>query len=123
MPRTIFARPPGGATGMFRKRYAVRQKLQLLEEANRLRRSENLSSRGAAAKMGIPHSILIKWRKDRHRLTASLGKKKAICGGPLWLLDCIREDLLQWIFACHEQGIAVMMSHIVYKASLILRTR
>ncbi len=45
---------------MVRRRYAVCQKLQLLEEANRLRRSENLSIWGAAAKMGIPHSILVK---------------------------------------------------------------
>ncbi len=122
MPRTILAWPPGGATGVVRKRYAVHQKLQLLEEANRLRRLENLSIRGAAAKMGIHHTILVRWRKDRHRLTASLGKRKAICGGPVGQLDCIQEDLLQWIFACREQGIAVPMSHIVYKASLILRT-
>jgi hypothetical protein len=73
--------------------------------------------------MGIPHSILVKWKKDRHRLTASLGKKNPICEGPVGQLDCIREDLLQWIFACREQGIAVTMSHIVYKASSILRTR
>jgi hypothetical protein len=84
---------------------------------------ENLSLRGAAAAMGIPHTILIRWRKDRHRLTVSLGKKKAICGGPVGQLDCIREDLLQWIFARREQGIAVTMSHIVYKASSILRTQ
>ena len=67
MPRTFLARPPGGATGMVRKRYAVRQKLQLLEEVSRLRQSENLSVRGAAAKMGIPHSTLVGWRNDRHR--------------------------------------------------------
>jgi hypothetical protein len=36
MPRTIIARPPGGASGKSRRRYAVRQKLQLLEECNRL---------------------------------------------------------------------------------------
>jgi hypothetical protein len=120
MPRTILARPPGGATGRVRKRYAVRQKLQLLEECNRLRRVENLSLRGAAAAMGIPHTILIRWKKAHPRLTASLGRKKAICGGPVEQLDCIREDLLQWIFAQREQGIAVTMSHIMYKASSIL---
>jgi hypothetical protein len=122
MPCSILARPPGGATGMVCKRYAVRQKLQLLEEANRLRRLENLSIRGAAAKVGIPHSILVKWKKDCHHLTVSLGKKNAICEGPVGQLDCIQEDLLQWTFACREQGIAVRMSHIVYKASSILRT-
>jgi hypothetical protein len=121
MPHTILARLPGGATGRVRKQYAVRQKLQLLEECNRLRQVENLSLRGAAAAMGIPHTILVRWKKAHPRLTASLGRKKAISKGPIGQLDCIREDLLQWIFSCHEQGIAVRMSHVVYKASSILR--
>ena len=44
-----------------------------------------------------------------------------ICEGPIGQLNCIREELLQWIFACREPGIAVTMPHIVYKASSILR--
>ena len=82
MPRTILVRPPGGATGRVRRRYAVRQKLQLLEECNRLRRVENLSLRGAAAAMSIPHTVLVRWTKARPRLIASLGRMKAICEGP-----------------------------------------
>ena len=121
MPRTIFVRPPGGATGRVRRQYAVCQKLQLLEECNRLRRVENLSLRGAAAAMCIPHTVLVRWTKARPRLIASLGKQKAICEGPVGQLDCIREELLQWIFARHEQGIAVTMPHVVYKSSSILR--
>ena len=77
MPRTILVRPPGGSTGRVRRRYAVRQKLQLLEECNRLRRLENLSLRGNATVMSIPHTILI----------ASLGRQKAICKGPVRQLD------------------------------------
>jgi hypothetical protein len=50
MPRTILARPPGGATVRVRKRYAIRQKLQLLEECNRFRRVENLSRAGEEGK-------------------------------------------------------------------------
>jgi hypothetical protein len=122
MPRTILVRPPGGATGRVRRRYAVRQKLQLLEECNKLRREENFSLRGAAAAMSIPHTVLVRWTKARPRLIASLGgRKKAICEGPVGQLDCIREELLQWIFARREQGIAVTMPHVVYKASSILR--
>jgi hypothetical protein len=70
MPRTILVRPPGGATGRVRRWYAVRQKLQLLEECNRLRRVENLSLRGAAAAMSNPHTILVRWTKARPRLIA-----------------------------------------------------
>ena len=121
MPRTILVRPPGGATGRVRRRYAVRQKLQLLEECNRLRRVENLSLRGAAAAMSIPHTVLVRWTKVRPRLIASLGRMKAICEGPVGQLDCIREELLQWIFARREQGIAVTMPPVMYNAFSILR--
>ena len=120
MPRTIIARPPGGASGKVRKRYAIRQKLKLLEECSRLRRSMNLTLRGAALEIGISPCLLVRWTNQRHRYEASLGKKKAICAGPVGQLDSIKEELLQWIFARREQGIAVTMSHVVYKATSIL---
>jgi hypothetical protein len=121
MPCTILVRPPGGAIGRVRRQYAVHQKLQLLEECNRLQRVENLSLRGAAAAMIIPHTILFRWTKACPRLISSIGRMKAICEGPMGKLDCIREELLQWIFARHEQGIAVTMPRVVYKSSSILR--
>ena len=119
MPRTILVRP-GGA----RKRYSVRQKLQILKECSRLRREDNLSLRGAAALVGIAHSLLVKWTKDVPRLTAYRRErdkgKKSINDGPTGQLDCIKDDLLLWIFARRKQGIAVTKSHIVYKASAML---
>jgi hypothetical protein len=121
MPHTILVRPPGGATGRVRRRYATREKLKLLEECNRLCQVENLSLRGAAAAMCIPHTVLVRWTKARPRLISSLGRMKAICEGPVGQLDCIRVELLQWIFARREQGIAVTMPHAVYKASSILQ--
>ena len=120
MPRTILTRPPGGASGKVRKRYAVHQKLQLLEECSRLQRSAKHSVRSAAAAMGVSHVLLVKWYQDRPRFEASLGKSKSICDGPTGQLDCIKEELLQWIFSRREQGIAVTMSHVVYKATSIL---
>jgi hypothetical protein len=99
MPRTILTRPPGGASGKVRKRYAVRQKLQLLEECSRLQRSAKHSVRSAASAMGVSHALLVRWYQDRPRIEASLGKSKAICDGPTGQLDCIKEELLQWIFA------------------------
>ncbi len=83
VPCTILARSPGGATGRVHKRYAICQKLQLLEECNRIQRVENLSLRVAAAAMGIPHTIFVRWYKACPRLVDSLGKKKAICKGPV----------------------------------------
>ncbi len=46
------------------KRYAVVQKLSLLEEAYRLRQDSNLSLRGAAAELGVCHTLLMRWTKD-----------------------------------------------------------
>ncbi len=61
MPRTILTRPPGGASGKVRKRYAVRQKLQLLEECSCLQRLAKHSVRSAAAAMGVSHALLVRW--------------------------------------------------------------
>jgi hypothetical protein len=50
---------------------------------------ENLSLRGTAAAMSIPHphTILVRWTKAHPRLIASLGRQKAICEGPIGQLD------------------------------------
>ena len=63
---------------------------------------------------------LVRWYQKRPKFEASLGKSKAICKGPEGQLHCIKEQLLQWNFARQEQGIAVTMSHVVYKATSIL---
>ena len=120
MPRTIIARPPGGASGNVCRRYSVRQKLQLLEECNRLQWLWNHSIRSAAVEMGISPCLLVRWYQEHPQFEASLGKSKAICEGPEGQLHRIKEQLLQWIFARQEQGIAVTMSHVVYKATSIL---
>jgi hypothetical protein len=120
MPRTIIARPPGGASGKVRRRYAVHQKLQILAECSRLQQTMKHSIRSAAVELGVSHDMLVRWYRDRPRFEASLGKSKSICDGPTGQLDCIKEELLQWIFSRREQGIAVTMSHVVYKATSIL---
>ena len=47
MPRSILLRPLGGLTGKTRKRYALFQKIMLVEESDRLRVEQNLSIRRA----------------------------------------------------------------------------
>ena len=71
--------------------------------------------------MSTPHTVLVRWTKAHPRLIASLGRQKAICKGPAGQLDCIRKELLQWIFAHLEQGIAMTIPHVVYKAFSTLR--
>ena len=60
--------------------------------------------------------------QKRPKFEASLGKSNALCEGPKGQLHRIKEQLLQlqWIFARQKQGITVMMSHVLYKATLIL---
>jgi hypothetical protein len=99
MPRTIIARPQGGASGKVRRSYVVHQKLQILAECSRLQQTMNLSIRSAAVELGVSHDMLVRWSRDRPRFEASLGKSKAICNGPTGQLDCIKEELLQWIFS------------------------
>jgi hypothetical protein len=52
MPRSILLQPPGGASGKVRTRYALIEKLTLLDESNRLQRDCNLSLRQAAEVIG-----------------------------------------------------------------------
>ena len=80
----------------------------------------NLSIRSAAVEMGISPCLLVRWYQKRPKFEASLGKSKAICKGPEGQLHHIKDEILQWIFARREQGIAVTMSHVVYKATSIL---
>ncbi len=80
----------------------------------------NLTLSGAALEKGLSPCLLVRWTNPRHLYEASLGKKKAICDGPIGQLDSIKEELLQWIFARREQGIAMTMCRVVYKVMSVL---
>jgi hypothetical protein len=121
MPRTILTRPPGGATGKVRKRYAVVQKLCLLEEAYCPRQESNLSLHGTAAVLGMRHSLLMKWTKDlAHLQSTPWSKKQSILDGPNGQLHPIEHELLMIIFSQREQGINVKHTLVRLKASLML---
>ena len=68
MPRSLLVRPKGGATGKVRRRYAVIEKIMLLEEYGRLQSERNLSLNAAAVELGVNKCLLSKWRKDIARL-------------------------------------------------------
>jgi hypothetical protein len=127
MPRSLLLRPPGGATGKVCKRYAILQKILLVEESNRLRQECNFSLREAGEELGAPFSVLSRWTKDIKNLCASsranrkAGHRKAILDGPEGQLASIEEELLQWVFARREQGINVKHTLILFKALALLR--
>jgi hypothetical protein len=83
MPWTILTCLPGGALGKVCKRYAVVQKLCLLKEAYHLCQEGNLSLCGAAAELGVRHSLLVKWTKElAHLQSTPRSKKWSIFDGP-----------------------------------------
>ena len=59
MPRTLLIRPRGGAMGKVRKRYAIIEKIMLLNEVERIHWEGNLSLRGVAAEIGVHLNLLV----------------------------------------------------------------
>jgi hypothetical protein len=72
MPRSLLLCPPGGATQKVRKRYALIQKILLLEESNRLRRECNFSLCRAGEVLGVPFPLLSKWGKKVATIHATI---------------------------------------------------
>ena len=110
MPRSLLLRPPGGATGKVRKRYALIQKIMLLEESNRLHLEHNFSIHQAGEVLGVPFPLLSKWDKEVDRICAGIKaqrqvkKRKALVDGPVGQLASVKEELLQFVFEKREQG-------------------
>jgi hypothetical protein len=117
MSQTILLHPKGGSTGVVCKCYVHLHKIKLMEECMWLRPVHILSLCGAARALGIPHSLLIKWKATLLALQAAHGKScHSIDKGHTSQLDSVKEELIEWIFARWEQGIAVMKSQVVFKA-------
>ena len=99
MPRSLLLRPLGGLTGKTRKRYALFQKIMLVEESNRLRVEQNFSIRRAGEVLGVPFPLLSKWGKEVARLRAAIQaqrracNRKALIDGPASQLESIEDEL------------------------------
>ena len=125
MPRTAVARRPGGDSGVTRKCYTVRQKLNILEECSRLQRELNLSAVKSATVAGISAATLRDWTSQLPELIERAKKesaKKSVDNGPAGQLDSIKDVLLMWMFGRRQQGVVVDVIHVVFKASSLLRT-
>jgi hypothetical protein len=115
MPCSILLRLLVGASGKVRKRYALIQKIMLLEESNRLQRECNLSIRRAAQVLVICFQHLARWHREVPQIQAAIAaerrikEKKALLHGPASQLGSIEMELLQFVFAKCEQGINVAL--------------
>jgi hypothetical protein len=108
-------------TGKVRKHYGVVQKLSLVEEAYPLRQESNLSLPGAAAELGVCHSLLVKWTKDLACLQSTpLSEKRPSFDGPKGQLHPIEHELLMFIFSQCKQGITAKHTLVCLKVSLLL---
>jgi hypothetical protein len=100
-------------TGKTRKRYALFQKIMLVEKSDRLRLEQNFSIRRAGEVLGVPFPLLSKWGKEVARLRAAIQAKqrarnrKAVIDGPASQLESVEDELLQFIFSKREQGVNV----------------
>jgi len=127
MPRSLVLRPLGGLTGKTRKRYALFQKIMLVEESNRLRVEQNLSICRAGKVLGVPFQHLSKWGREVARLRAASQAKrrarnrKAVIDGPASQLESVEDELLQFIFSKREQGVNVKHTLVACRASGLLR--
>jgi hypothetical protein len=97
-------------------------KLLLLEECTCLQQEHGLSLHGAAAELGVPFCLLLKWTKEILRLQAHARLKKiAITARGKDQLHPIEDVLLMWIFARREQGLSVRNTILLLKVSGMLR--
>jgi len=114
-------------TGKTRKRYALFQKIMLVEESDRLRLEQNFSVRRAGEVLGVPFPLLSKWGKEVARLRAAIQARrryrdrKAVIDGPASQLESIEDELLQFIFVKREQGVNVKHTLVACRALGILR--
>ncbi len=108
--------------GKVQQRYAVVQKLLLLEECHCLRQVHGLSLCGTVAELGVPICLLLKWTKELPRLqTHARSKKHAITPRGIDQLHPIKDELLMWIFSQREQGLSIGNTVILLKSSGMLR--
>jgi len=124
----LLLRPLGGLTGKTRKRYALFQKIMLVEESDRLRVEQNLSIRRAGEVLGVPFQLLSKWGREAARLRAASQAKrracnrKAVIDGPASQLESVEDELLQFIFSKREQGVNVKHTFVARASGMLSKT-
>ena len=118
MPRTSLSRKLGGTSGFIRKRYTVLQKCQVVKYAVALL-AKGDSMRSISLDIQVPRIMLTRWCKQANLLQAQvkIGSQSLSMGtGPAGQLVSVEDQLHAWIFEKREQGMALSITHIVWKA-------
>ncbi len=117
MPRSV---QPGGQSGQQRVRYIPRKKLGLVGAVQRIMEEQGLSQNKAAKSIGVSSSLITRWVKQHSALLDAARKPKMSSHpGPDSQLRDIEDSLLQFIFENREQGMAVNILMILFKASAL----
>jgi hypothetical protein len=67
MPQSIILCPSGGASGIKRRRYTVREKIVITAKICRIKQETNVSYRQAASSIGVSHTFVIRCHALRER--------------------------------------------------------
>lgn len=101
-------------------RYIPRRKLALVAAVRHVMEEEGLSQTRAAARLGVSQANISKWMKEHeHLVNAAKKPKKSSHPGPASQLSEIEDLLLRFIFEHREQGMAVTILMVVFKASAL----
>jgi hypothetical protein len=119
----IILRPPGGASGVKRRRYTVRKKIAITAKICCIKRETNVSYRQAAASIGVSHTLVIRWhalREHYNNIDIKKLPRYSAFHGPCGQLESVKEELLAWIFERRETGLVVSTLSIIIKACCLL---
>ena len=106
-----------------RRRYSICHKLWTIRKVEEKMQEKDMSLRQACDAVGVHHSLLVRWRKQKSRLmhipNASV---KSTHSGMASILKEHQEVLLRFIFELREQGIQVSLGMVALKASSLSRS-
>ena len=123
MPRTCVHRKLGGSSGRTRKRYSVLQKYQVVKYALDQNARFGTSFRSISLEVQVPQNVLTRWCRQQVQLSEKAkinSKSLSLCAGPVGQLDAVQDQLHTWLFEKREQGMAISITHVVWKAQKFL---
>ncbi len=119
IPRTCVHRKLGGSSRITRKRYSVLQKCQVVEYALDLQERYGTSVQNVARDIQVPQNVLARWcgQVVQLREQAKIASKSLSLGaGPVGQLEAVQDKLHTWLFKKREQGMAISITHVMWKA-------
>ena len=119
MPRTCVHQKLGGSSGITRKRYSVLQKCQVVNYVLALQAQTDTSLRKISIDIQIPPYVLLRWLRQHVQLREKAkvdSKSLSLCAGPVGQLEAVQDQLHTWLFEKREQGMAISITHVVWKA-------